>query len=172
MRCPECSSRQNNAALIGFLPSGEWRSFRPAIKRIEQGCQEFIVKRYQAGRPGICGYCGAENAVRLMGTEEYVARFYPGHTVSPEWAFLPHFAFQCHSCSYIFTGCAWNQAFTHPIMQRFKDRHPRSITENVTLAQYAGFPALHVHIVDIASAAHISAFLHTETAHVLAVIEE
>lgn len=172
MRCPECSLRQNNSALLGFLPSGAWRSFRPAIKRIEREYQECIWKRYQAGRPGICARCGAENMVQLISHGEYMTQFSPGCSISREESFFPLFVFQCHACSYISTGCAWNQAFFHPLMQRFKDRHPRSIIENVVLDEYAGCPAFHLRVGDIASVAHINAFLHTETVQVLAVIEE
>ncbi len=172
MKCPECSPRRNNSAVSCFLPSREWRSFRPAIKRIKQWNQEFVVKRYQSDLPGICDYCGAENIVHLMSAEEYLARFHPGYTVSPEHAFFPHFVCQCHSCSHINTGCAWYQAFTHPVMRRFKERHPRSINESLVISDYAGSPAFHLRVVDVTSGARINAFIHPETVQVLAVIEE
>lgn len=173
MRCPVCSMQRNSAAVIGLLPSGEWRSFRPAIKRVERWYQEFVVRRYQMGRPGICDQCGAENAVHLMSHAEYLARFCPGSsTPSPEEVVLPLYVFQCQQCSTISTGNAWSQALLHPLLQRFKERHPRSFIESIGRAEYAGCSTLRLRLTALYDPAHINAFLHLETMQVLAVIEE
>lgn len=170
MRCPACNP-QGSQYLNTLLPAGEWRSFRPALKRAEQICNA-VVAGYQSNGTAKCLRCGAKNTVHLLRFDEYCARYHPGYALPEEGREVLHLIADCWSCGYHFVGIASSWLSSHPAIRNFFERHPRSISEPEVYTEFAGMSAIRRSFIHLASARRITAFVHQSTLQILAVFEE
>jgi RNA polymerase sigma factor (sigma-70 family) len=159
MRCPTCNHEWIKSG--GMRELRGLKSFRPALKRVQQ-----VATEHWASMPHrqACPYCREPVKVRLLRSGESLPWLTP-------WQGL-RFTMECSSCdahnSYYVGSAIW----LHPLAEQFMTRHPRWINEPESLVEYAGQPAFRVCLTDITCAARLIMLLHVQTMQVLAIHHE
>ncbi|MEO7022105.1 MAG: sigma-70 family RNA polymerase sigma factor [Ktedonobacteraceae bacterium] len=164
MRCPTCSVVVDTGGLPRF--DGQ-RAFRPALKRLLQATA-LLANGLEDGTY-LCPMCETPQPVRVLHPDEFAATHPDSLNIGEGRSMLvldcPHCNIRVESRA---DGCLWSL----PVVQRFKARHPRAVSEAETIVEYAGQLALCVRLTDINSAARLTLLVHHRTLRVLAIFQE
>ena len=159
MRCLGCGGGWIKAgphsALYGL------QSFRSALGRLMKRMPSWS----SASHRQICYRCGGPIETQLADSDD--RRFMPSMIYWPGFRWLQH----CQACGWLSMAPVSSTAWGHPLAQRFMSQHPRWINEPEQLMDYAGQPALCVHLVDITSATRCTFFVHAHTGYILAAFQ-
>jgi RNA polymerase sigma factor (sigma-70 family) len=147
MRCPQCWREQglietnipSMSALRGM------KSFRPAFKRLITTAASSLVPALKGEGP--CVTCGApvRAYVTLSDELQQIGEWrtnYPGHY---------YVVAQCPRCGVAASGAAGIASLGDPVLRAFMTERDRWIIEPETLIEYAGSPAIHFGLHDLAS---------------------
>jgi RNA polymerase sigma factor (sigma-70 family) len=169
LRCPGCAHEVNS---WGHVPLDGMQSFRPAYKRVMQHTHAYFLPGLLSGRLA-CEKCGSLQHLDLVRTDELLSVSGGSHDQHDQ-----------HDQSGLLLvtrcpACGWHHAeiavaallWTQPVVQRFLDTHPRSMTEPETLVEYRGQIAIRVRMTDISSAAQLTLMAHPQTLRVLAILQ-
>lgn len=168
MRCPTCSHQGHDELISGgHVSLRGLHSFRPARKRVLSDLDTF-VRNYHEGW-GRCPRCGERRQASLMSYERYFTQFLAGLT-PPSGAGLCLFL-ECPPCDINVMSGAYAHVFSHPLIKRFLQQHPRAISQPQVCTEYAGDPVLGLSFTDLLSASRLTAFVHRETLQILTVFE-
>jgi RNA polymerase sigma factor (sigma-70 family) len=167
LRCPGCPHELNS---WGHVPLQGMRSFRPAYKRVMRFIHAYFLPGLISGRLA-CESCGTLQPLRLTRADERLDERESRHDDHHQQSSLLMIV-QCPACR----ACGRHQAatgvaallWTQPVIQRFLDSHPRSITEPETLIDYRGQLAVRIRLTDISSAARLTLVASPQTLQVLA----
>jgi RNA polymerase sigma factor (sigma-70 family) len=169
MRCPTCSHQGYDELISGgHVSLRGLHSFRPARKRVMSDLDTF-VRDYHEGWSK-CPRCRERRQAFLTSYEQYFTRFLTGLTPPPD-AGLCVFL-QCPTCGIEALSDACAHVFSHPLIQRFLQQHPRAIRQPQVSTEYTGAPVLQVSFIDLLSASRITAYVHRKTLQILAVLEK
>lgn len=165
LRCPECWPRYRVHYMDTSwdLPKSGIRSFLPVYKHSMRKCSTFYEHVVANGYSTRCPHCWQPVRVRSVHAEHMLTPAFPN------WRF---FVYTCAACGAEGVSSIAVIAWAHPAVQRFIAAHPRYIMASETQTDYAGTPAYRFHLTDIASAAQLTVFSHTETHTILATFEE
>jgi hypothetical protein len=183
MRCPDCEQRygpgdvhSGNVHSRGLVQLDGLRAFRPAWKRTMQGVTRRFTRALLSGeRP--CPYCGAPASLQLMdklqGAVHADDGSLPGGLIPHPyrfWVWWSCLGCQGGSAANIGVFAAsdvvyWSDART----RRFMAEHPRWMSGQELLVDYAGQPALRLQMADVTGAARLTVLAHRQTLRVLAV---
>lgn len=165
LRCPECWLRYRMSYMDTSwdMAKSSIRSFLPVYKRSMRECSTFYEHVVANGYSTRCPHCWQPVQVRNIHGENILAPTFPN------WRF---FVYTCPACCAEGMSSIAVIAWAHPAVQRFVAAHPRYIMASETQTDYAGTPAYRFHLTDIASAAQLTVFSHTETHTILATFEE
>jgi hypothetical protein len=166
LRCPGCAHEVNS---WGHVPLDGMQSFRPAYKRVMQYTHAYFLPGLVSGRL-TCEACGALQPLDLVRADDLPgtsggSHDHPDHHDQSGLLLVT----QCPACgSHHAEIAVATLLWTQPVVQRFLDAHPRSVTEPETLIEYQGQLAILVRMTDISSAARLTLVSHPQTLQVLA----
>lgn len=161
MRCPECSSRYGMALVhsTGMTSLDDVSTFRPALKRVFQELSKYAPWNATAG---LCLYCQGPASIRIFPSAESQAPLPPGRY----WISI-----DCPKCGDNCSDIA-TLVIAHPAIQRFLIEHERCISEPYRLIEYNGAQVICACLVDLTSAAKLTALIDTQTFRCLATFSE
>jgi RNA polymerase sigma-70 factor (ECF subfamily) len=167
LRCPGCAHEVNS---WGHVPLEGMQSFRPAYKRVMQHTHAYFLPGLLSGRLA-CERCGSLQALDLVRVDDLPSEGSRSHDGHHQSGLL--MVTRCHACGWHHGEIAVAALlWTEPVVQRFLDMHPRSVTEPETLVEYQGQPAIHVRMTDMSSAARVTLLAHPQTLQVLATYQD
>ena len=166
LRCPGCAHEVNS---WGHVPLEGMQSFRPAYKRVMQHAHAYFLPGLLSGRLA-CEKCGSLQPLSLVRADELPTVGGGAHDHHDQAGLL--LVTRC-------PACGWHHAeiavaallWTQPVVQRFLDAHPRTVTEPEVLVEYHGQPAIRVRMADLSSAARLTLLAHPQTLRVLATFQ-
>jgi RNA polymerase sigma factor (sigma-70 family) len=166
LRCPGCAHEVNS---WGHVPLDGMQSFRPAYKRVMQHAHGYFLPGLLSGRLA-CEKCGSLQPLNLVRANELPSVGGGSHDHHDQSGLL--LVTQCPACGWhhgeiAVAALLWMQ----PVVQRFLDAHPRTVTEPEVLVEYHGQPAIRVRMTDISSAARLTLVAHPQTLRVLATMQ-
>lgn len=159
MRCPDCGEVIHSGPDI---LRRAYHSFRPALKQMRQAATDYFMQGLAGGGWQSCMICGTRRRIEIASASHELLSSCP-HPRSGLALLL--FCPQCQTL----TDCylAGVACYAHPAALRFIEQHPRWITEPETYVTYQGEQAIHLRLIDIASAAQLTLLVHPRTLEVL-----
>lgn len=146
----------------GLIALNGLHAFRPALKQVNK-----VLYPHQqealAGKSPPCMTCQQPLQSGLFSSSEMSLRVPSGRF----FAVLECPAFH-NSISWAGGIACWD----HPVVEDFRARHPRWVSEPDVLTEYAGTQAIRFRMADIASASRLTVFAQYPTLRVLAAFEE
>ena len=166
LRCAGCAHEVNS---WGHVPLDGMQSFRPAYKRVMQHAHAYFLPGLLSGRLA-CEKCGSLQPLILVRADELPSVPGGSHDHHDHSGLL--LVTRCSACRWhhgeiAVAALLWMQ----PVVQRFVDAHPRSMTEPETLVDYQGQPAIRVRMTDVSSAARLTLVAHPQTLQMLATFQ-
>jgi hypothetical protein len=163
LRCPGCAHEVNS---WGHVPLEGMQSFRPAYKRVMQHTHAYFLPGLLSGRLA-CEKCGSLQPLDLVRADELPSVGGGSHDRHHQSGLL--MVTRCHACGWHHGEIAVAALlWTEPVVQRFLDVHPRSVTEPETLVEYQRQPTIRVRMTDMSSAVRLTLLAHPQTLQVLA----
>jgi hypothetical protein len=150
------------------VPLDGMQSFRPAYKRVMQYTSAYFLPGLLGGRL-TCEACGALQPLDLVAADKLPIVSSGSHDHHEQSGLL--LVTQCAACrrhraEIAVAALLW----LHPVVQRFLDTHPRTITEPEILVEYQGQPAICIRMTDVSSAAKLTLVAHPQTLQLLATL--
>jgi RNA polymerase sigma-70 factor (ECF subfamily) len=166
LRCPGCAHEVNS---WGHVPLDGMQSFRPAYKRVMQYTHAYFLPGLLSGRL-TCEACGTLQPLDLVAADELPVVSSGSHDHHEQSGLL--LVTQCPACGRHHAEIAVAALlWLHPVVQRFLDARPRTITEPEILVEYQGQPAIRIRMTDVSSTAKLTLVAHPQTLQLLATFQ-
>ena len=160
MQCPSCGEVIYSGPDI---LQREYRSFRPALKQMRRIATDYFMRGLAGDGWQLCIFCGTRQRIEIASDSHEL--LIPGSHPRSGLTLLIY----CPLCQTL-ADCylAGIACYAHPRSLSFIEQHPRWITEPETYVTYQGEQAIHMRLIDVASAAQLTLLVHPRTLAVLA----